>query len=425
MLVELFLDRKYLMTIPQSDPAYLSLTPFLGLAPFLRMSIAGADLQSLAQQMFSSVKANEDDANLWLNLSIVTQCLGQRELGLAMQAQALTQQRVFHLAASAQPAKLRLLLLMVPGDLAANTPLECLLEQCDIDLIFYYATPGNALAWPVPEHDALMVAMSETDENRELLLALTESLAAWPKPVINAPQHIPCTGRDAASALLQNVPGLLMPPTLRAPRAVLQRIAAGTSQIGEIYQGCDFPIILRPLGSHGGHDLDKIIDPAGIANYLARVHEPDFYLSPFIDYSGPDGMFRKIRVALIDGQAYACHMAVSKCWMIHYVNAGMYEEASKREEELAFMTHFDDFVVRHRSALEAIVQRTQLDYLCIDCAQTQDGQLLVFEIDHAMVVHAMDTEEQFPYKQIHMQKVKNAFRNYLFRLTAAQPLESR
>jgi hypothetical protein len=86
------------------------------------------------------------------------------------------------------------------------------------------------------------------------------------------------------------------------------------------------------------------------------------------------------------------------------------------------MANFDDFAQRHQAALAAIACRTQLDYLCIDCAETPDGQLLVFEIDHAMVVHAMDLEEQFPYKQPHMLKVKNAFRDYLARLTTVQPL---
>ena len=128
-------------------------------------------------------------------------------------------------------------------------------------------------------------------------------------------------------------------------------------------------------------------------------------------------MFRKFRVALVDGKPYASHMGVSSNWMIHYVNAGMYEDAQKREEEKAFMEHFDDFALRHRAALDAIYQRTRLDYVCIDCAETQDGQLLIFEVDHTMVVHAMDPEHLFPYKQFHMQKVKNAFRDYLFRLT--------
>jgi glutathione synthase/RimK-type ligase-like ATP-grasp enzyme len=382
------------------------------------MNIAGADLPPIGQEMLARAERDSDDANLWMNLSTVMLCLGQHDIGLAIQDQALALKRIYHLAASQQPAKLRLLMLMVPGDLAANTPLECLLEDCDIDLDFYYLSPGGSLALPIPEHDALIVAISESDENRDLLAWLEQALAAWPKPVINAPQHIPTTGRAVASTLLQNAPGLLIPPTLLASRPVLQAIATGAANLPEIFEGCDFPIILRPVGSHAGRDLDKIDGPEEIATYLARVDETKFYLSRFIDYSGKDGLFRKMRVALIDGAAFACHMAVSSNWMVHYVNAGMYEEARKRDEEASFMAHFDDFAQRHRLALDAICRRTKLDYLCIDCAENPDGQLLVFEIDHAMVVHAMDTEHQFPYKQPHMQKVKNAFRDFLFRLTA-------
>ena len=395
-------------------------THYLGLAPFLRMSVAGTNLQPVGQEMLVNAERNPENANLWMNLSIVMMCLGQRDLGLAIQNQALALQRTYHLPATQQPAKLRLLMLMVPGDLAANTPLECLLENSDIDIDFYYVTPGAPFVVPMPAHDVLILGMSESDENRTLLRTLERLLADWPQPVINAAQYIPSIGRDVASALLQDVPGLLMPPTRRAARTELAAIAAGTAHLPALFEGGDFPIILRPIGSQAGRDLAKIETPAQIARYLERVEADGFYLSRFIDYSGADGLFRKMRVALIDGVPFACHMAVSAHWMIHYVNAGMYEEAWKREEEVAFMTHFDDFAQRHRLALAAIYSRTQLDYLCIDCAQTPDGQLLVFEIDHAMVVHAMDLEDQFPYKQIHMLKVKNAFRAFLIRLAAGQ-----
>ena len=391
-------------------------TPFLGLAPFLRMSIAGTDLSPIGQEMLARAADEPDDANLWMNLSIVMLCLGQRDIGLAIQNQALALRRIYHLAASQQPARFRLLMLMVPGDLAANTPLECLLEDSDIDLDFYYVSPGAPLALPIPQHDALIVAFGEGDENRDLLSTLEQALNTWPKPVINAPRHIPTVGRAAASVLLLDAPGLLIPATHRVSRSVLEAIASGASRLPELFDDCDFPLILRPVGSHAGRDLDKIDGPAGIANYLARVDEAEFFLSRFIDYSGKDGLFRKMRVALIDGKPFACHMAVSSHWMIHYVNAGMYEEARKRDEEASFMANFGDFVRRHGPALDAVWKRTKLDYLCLDCAETPDGQLLIFEIDHVMVVHAMDPEDKFPYKQVHMQRVKEAFRDFLFKL---------
>ena len=402
------------------EPLNLSEMPFLGLAPLLRMNIAGQDLLPYGQEMLALAGERLGDANLWMNLSQVMLCLGQREAGLAIQAQALALKRIYHLPALEQPAKLSVLMLMVPGDLSANTPLDCLLETCDVNLDFYYVSVGDPLALPIPEHDVLLVAMSECDENHEVLSALEPLLAAWPKPVINAPQHIPSTGREAASALLADAPGVLIPPTLRAPRVLLTAIATGNSNLPSSFEDTDFPIILRPVGSHAGRDLAKFDGPDGLASYLSRVVEAEFFLSRFIDYRGPDGLFRKMRVALIDGAPFACHMGVSSNWMIHYLNAGMYEEAWKREEEALFMANFDDFARRHSEALQAIFQRTQLDYVLLDCAETPNGQLLIFEIDHAMVVHAMDTEALFPYKQTYMLKVKNAFRDYLLRLTGAR-----
>ncbi|MDD4913251.1 MAG: hypothetical protein PHP57_13240 [Sideroxydans sp.] len=392
-------------------------TPFLGLAPYLRASIAGVDLRPLGQEMLAQAELNPADAALWMNLSVAMQCVGQHDIGVTIQSLALEQQRVYQLAAATQAAKLRVLLLLVAGDIAANTPIDCLLENSDIDLIFYYVTPNAPLAQPIPEHDVLMLCMSEVDENHDTLIALEKALAHWPKPIINAPQHIASTGRNTASTLLQDIAGLAIPPTLRTTRSTLTAIASNVTTLGQSFSDCDFPLIVRPVGSQAGRDLARIATPDELSNYLVHVNAPDFFIARFIDYSGTDGQFRKYRIALIDGQPYACHMAVSNHWMVHYVNAGMYEEAKKRAEELAFFENFDDFAIKHASALNAIYQRTQMDYLCLDCAETPDGELLIFEIDHTMVVHAMDPESLFPYKQTHMRKVQNAFRDYLIRLS--------
>lgn len=404
------------LTAMTDEPAM----PFVGLAPFLRLNISGEQLLPYGQQLLALAQQRPDDANLWLNLSLALLCLGQRETALAVQAQALAMRRVYQLPAARQPARLCVLLLCVAGDLAANTPLDCLLEDSDVDLVFYYLTPGDPLAQPVPEHDVLVVAISEDDAHLDTLAALEAPLAAWPKPVINAPQHIASVGREAACRLLGEVPGLLMPPTLRASRAQLLAVAADGACLADAFATCDFPLIVRPVGSHAGRDLEKVDDAPALADYLARVAAPELFIARFIDYRSSDGYFRKMRVALIAGVPYACHMGVSKHWMIHYLNAGMYEEEWKRRDEAAFMAGFAEFAGRHGAALKAIAERTQLGYVCVDCAQTADGQLLVFEIDHAMVVHAMDTEAMFPYKQQHMGRVKDAFRDYLLRLTATQ-----
>lgn len=393
--------------------------PFLGLAPFARLSAASGDMRAMAQALLELAGRGEEHPGLWMNLSTVFHAMGQKELGAAMQAQALAAQRLYALPAARQPAGLRLLVLMAEGDLAENTPLDCLLEDSDVELLLYYAHAAAPLPAELPEHDVLVVAISDTKANRPTLAALEPLLAQWERPVLNAPQHIPNTERSAASALLRDAPGIAMPPTREVARAALQAVADGVAQAAGLYEGCAFPLIVRPVGSHAGRDLDRIEDAAALSAYLARVADAGFYVSRFIDYRSADGLFRKARIALIGGEPHVCHMAISAHWMIHYVNAGMYEDAAKRAEEAAFMEGFDAFAARHRDALDAIWRRSRLDYVCIDCAETRDGELLVFEIDHAMVAHAMDPAELFPYKQPQMRKVKAAFVG-LLRALAAQ-----
>src|SRR5262249_1688561 len=152
--------------------------------------------------------------------------------------------------------------------------------------------------------------------------------------------------------------------------------------------GGRFPIIVRPLDSQGGKDLDKVDDADGLAAYLRRVKGDDFFISNFIDYRAPDGQFKKLRVVLVDGRPFPGHMGISSHWMIHYVNAAMDESAEKRSEEERFFTTFDsEFATRQERSLAAICERVGIDYFSIDCAEMPDGSLLIFEVDNAGIVH--------------------------------------
>jgi hypothetical protein len=137
-------------------------------------------------------------------------------------------------------------------------------------------------------------------------------------------------------------------------------------------------------------------------------------VTTFVDYRSRDGLFRKARIAIIEGRPFVCHMAISQHWMIHYLNADMRNDAARRAEEARFMANFDgDFGMRHAAAFRSIAERTGLEYLPIDCAETQDGKLLVFEVGTAMIVHSMDPPDLFPYKRPQMDKVFKAFQAML------------
>jgi glutathione synthase/RimK-type ligase-like ATP-grasp enzyme len=268
----------------------------------------------------------------------------------------------------------------------------------------------------VPDHDVLFVALAQSDANVPLLRDVAQMLDGWPRPVVNRPEQIAHLSRDGAHAKLDGATGVLMPRTVRVARATAEQLAGGAVDVQALLPGAAFPLIVRPLDSHAGTDLQKVADTAALRAYLAAQPSSEFYLAPFVDYSGPDGQFRKYRIVLIDGQPFICHLAISSHWMVHYLNAGMDDSADKRAEEAAGMAHFDEgFARRHAAALADIDARIGLPYLGIDCAETQDGRLLIFEVDNAMVVHAMDDPGKYPYKGPAMDKVFRAFEAMLHR----------
>jgi hypothetical protein len=392
----------------------------VGFAALLRMAVGEVDLLPLQTALIERASSDRDDAGTRWDLSLVLQLTGHRDFALQVQAEALQMQQCFHLPAPAGPTGFRLLAIMGPGDLMANTPIECLLDGTDVALDLLYVGPGLAFPSSVPDHDAVMVCVGENDDNRPLLASLARVLRTWPRPVLNRAEDILWLSRGGVCARLENVPGVAMPVTARTPRATLESMAAG-SRPPATASPDEFPILVRPVGSHAGQGLVKIDRPSEIAAYLRGRPEVEFCLTPFVDYRQPDGLFRKYRIALFDGRPFLCHLGISEHWMIHYANAGMAESADKRAEEARVMATFDeDFAWKHAGAFRAIHERMGLDYLAIDCGESTGGRLLVFEVDTSMVIHAMDPVELYPYKQPQMRKVFAAFREMLASRTAGR-----
>jgi hypothetical protein len=377
----------------------------IGLARLAKMAFDGMDLGPLWDAL--SARAAAPDAAALMDLSTLAMLRSRRDDRLALQARALSLHRLYRQPAAGTDA-IRLLAFMAPGDFLANTPVEFMLQGANVTLDMLYIVPGWPLP-PLPAHDVALVAATELAENRAVLAAIAALVPTWPRPVLNAPDRVARLTRDGAWALLRSVPGVVFPMNARVSRERLAAVAGGEADIADILDA-SFPIIARPVDSHAGQGLAKLTGTADAAAYLDDQPASAFFVAPFVDYRAADGLYRKYRVALIAGRPYACHMAISSHWMIHYLNAGMLESADKRAEEARFMAGFDrDFATRHQAALAAIADRIGLDYVTMDCAETPDGRLLVFEAGNGMIVHAMDPPELFPYKPPQMRKVFGAF----------------
>jgi glutathione synthase/RimK-type ligase-like ATP-grasp enzyme len=382
----------------------------IGLAPLMRQAFSGIDLRPFGARLVERAKANPNDANTLMDLSTVLQLTGNREVALAAQAQALKLQQHYRLATASAAASIKLLAIVSAGDLMANTPVEFLVEGGDVALDLLFIDTDLLLPPELPAHDLVFVAIGESDHNRPLLKHIEERSQDWSRPLLNAPDRIAHLTRNGACALLHGAHGIEMPLSVRIARSLLDQVTTGRLALSSILPGGEFPLIVRPVGSHAGHDLDKLEEAQALAAYLAATPAEEFYISRFIDYRSSDGLFRKYRIMLIDGRPYICHMAISTHWMIHYLNAGMAESAEKRAEEARFMASFDlGFALRHAHAFQSVTELLKLDYVGLDCAETHDGQLLIFEADSDMIVHEMDPVDMFPYKQPAMRKIFDAF----------------
>ncbi len=384
--------------VPRLDAA---LTPrrVRGAAPLSHLAFAGAAEPALLRAIERPTPTLADAAAYALDAATVQALQFRPDAARALQRQALATCPLYRVADAMRTqsaAPLRVLALMAPGDLMANTPLDFLTMHLDVRLDLLFVVPGQMLPDVLPEHDVAFFAAA--DDDASVLARLAALYETWPRPRLNDPARVLRLGREALATALRRCAGLLCPPTRRLPR-----VTAGAAYLA-------FPVLARPVGSHAGHDLARADDRAQLAAHLDALDCEEVFVTDFVDYRGADGLFRKYRIAFIDGAPMLCHMAVSEHWMVHYLNAGMADSAAKRAQEAAAMAEFDHgFARRHASALAAVAEWAGLDYFQIDCAELADGRLLVFEADVGGIVHMMDPPDLYPYKPPQMRRVIAAF----------------
>jgi hypothetical protein len=408
-----------LQLLELSDAARNICADRIGIDKLAKLAFDGKDIRSIWQALMARLLDGSGNAGEGLDLSLLAQLLGDKPAGLAIQHEVLLTHQLFRTPCTSKSPRLRVLALAGATDMGSNTPIEFLLEDSGIELMVLYVIPEAELPDPLPDHDLAIVIASDSEDCREALRKIDAVASRWPRPLLNPPGLVGNLDRDKLHRLLAGSEGLVIPATVGADRAQLLQAVQMAEALSVLAAELSFPLIVRPRGSHAGVGLAKVDDGAALKSYLDGREEQEFFVSRFVDYASEDGLFRKYRVVLVDGRPYACHMAIADRWDIWYLNAGMSGSIAKRLEEEAFMRTFDfSFGRRHRTTLAEVANRVGLDYFIIDCAETRDGSLLIFEADNTAVVHNMDPPAVFPYKPPQMRKIFEAFTAMLERRAA-------
>jgi glutathione synthase/RimK-type ligase-like ATP-grasp enzyme len=364
------------------------------------------ELESLRSLAYDVLRRDPAARDAHLRLYEVEQMLGQPQAAIAHLRMALRSSHLVTLPATRLPAELTVLALTRVAPWEANTPLELILDTARVTLHRYYIDDmDTALSdEALPAYDVLFNTIAESDQAANALrLARAFTDRAGREP-INRPEAVARIGRTDVAALFAASASIVAPPIERSSAAAL------------LSRHVSDPLIVRPVGSQAGIGLARIDDAAALRAYLADRTDPEYFVMPFVDYSNDDGFFRKYRVIFVEGKPYACHLAISPRWMIHYYNAAMAENQWMRDEEARFIANLDAvFAGKLADALREIAAAIPLEYFGIDCAIARDGRLLLFEADAAMLVHGTDPPDLYPYKRAGFERIQTALNELLKR----------
>jgi tetratricopeptide (TPR) repeat protein len=342
-----------------------------------------------------------------LGLYELLQIKGELAAAVERQKHALARQQLFsHVAPSESRS---LLVLCAPGDWQANVPIDFLVDRATTSVHKLYLLENERLPASLPRYDVVLNAIAESRAAVPYLELADKAMREQGKPALNRSDRVLAISRERLPETLASVDAAV-PAVTEVTRRTLSQ---GDAPVA-------YPSIVRPIGSHAGHDLSRVANRAELDEYLARTEAPAFFLSPFVDYKSDDGYFRKYRFVYVDGEPFPVHEAISPKWMIHYYNAPMAENQWMRDEEAAFMADpWARFGGPLEEAVRAVAPAVGLEYFGIDCAIGPDGRLLVFEADSAMLVHTTDPVDLYPYKHEFVPRIYRALERMVDRRKGA------
>ncbi|MFT7824663.1 MAG: hypothetical protein ABXS92_07865 [Sulfurimonas sp.] len=205
-------------------------------------------------------------------------------------------------------------------------------------------------------------------------------------PFFNIPSHVMRTSRDKIYQLLDGIEKLQVPKTIKIQPKSSQEIHKIIKE-----EGFAYPVIFRQAGDHGGISTIRVEDEAE-QFYAFPLDGRDYYLTQFVEYVETDGLYKKYRLIVIDGEVCLRHVKISKEWMVHHRNQIEHPEALQKIVARKFTSEIKPEI---QPVITEIYKRLQLDYFGIDCYLDKDMNLLVFEINASMTIFLKAEKEIF------------------------------
>ncbi|WP_340645424.1 hypothetical protein [Phenylobacterium sp.] len=196
-------------------------------------------------------------------------------------------------------------------------------------------------------------------------------------PCFNAPDAVLANGRDRVAEALSGLDGVVAPRTVRLAPSDLRSLTVMLRDLSLTY-----PLLIRPVGAHGGQRLLRIDTSEGLADRVAAwMFDAPVYVTEFHDFADPDGVYRKHRLAVVGDKVVLRSVVIGDDWLLH---AARQSEATRADEAARLAAFESEVLPRIAPAVAEIARRLSLDLFGIDCHLDADGRLLIFEANACM-----------------------------------------
>jgi tetratricopeptide (TPR) repeat protein len=348
------------------------------------------------------------------NLAAIYAQSGRNGLARACRERAYQIQRVF-VEEAGRP--MRRVLVLYAGHTSGNVPLDILLPSpanSRIKYVIDYAAEAEDKT--LPPYDIVFNAVGEPDVAAILAQRIARFTSHNGRPVLNAPAAVARTQRNDLPALVGDIADVVTAPCIRcaSPPPAREALVKMLTDAG-----IGFPVLARPVATHGGAGLTMCSTLDELEIWLCGS-TTESYLTAFYDCRSADGKYRKYRAIFVDREPFAYHLAISERWMVHYFSAGMENMPDKVAEEKQFLEQPRTALgSRAMDAVAAIGRRLDLDYAGIDFALLADGRIFVYEANATMLVHRERNDGPLAHKNTRVQGIVDAFERLLARRVKA------
>jgi len=262
---------------------------------------------------------------------------------------------------------------------ALALPVSTQVELAQRGVNFFYPSPPSI---DIRGPNWVVNLCNEPDQSRTAMIALDRAFGEI-IPIFNHPKAIQMSRRDISAKNLADIPNLYVPKTIR-----FEPKNPSSFEQAFVEYGFKYPVLVRPEGSQQGNGLVRINNPDDWIEVLhsawrGRPH----YMTQFVDFSDENGIFKKIRIAVVGNRAFLRAYGVSENWQIGHPQAsgalGTLEERCKRLGEQHDL--FPGWTAAQDVA-RAIADRVKLDFFGIDLGVIDKSTFVLFEANAAMSI---------------------------------------